>query len=45
MKRAIRVAAVLLLVVLGGCQAIAGLGRDMEDAATWTQERLDHGFE
>ncbi|REK40906.1 MAG: hypothetical protein DWQ20_00830 [Actinobacteria bacterium] len=27
-----------------GCSTIAGVGRDLQDAAEWTAERLDHGF-
>lgn len=27
-----------------GCSTVAGIGADLQDAATWTAERIDRGF-
>ena len=30
-----------LLFLLGGCETMKGLGRDMEDAGEWVQKKAD----
>lgn len=35
----------LLCLLLTGCNTVAGIGADLQRAATWTQEKLDNGFD
>lgn len=32
------------VVVAGGCNMIAGIGKDLTQSALWTQDKFDHGF-
>lgn len=36
--------AFFLLASMVGCSTVAGFGRDVQDAANWTSDRIDNGF-
>jgi len=33
------------IVLIGGCNTVAGAARDVANVANWTAEKLDNGFD